>query len=285
MTIVPQLVPQCDGVVLELGPGLGNQLCRFDKSKVTRILGVECNPYFIPDCQKQIEEQGLEDKYELITSSIQDSDVLERYGIEAGSLDTVLSIQVLCSVPNPTAVVKELYRLLKPGGKLIFWEHHRSSDWITAAAQYFWNPFWWPFVGGCNLTRDTRAVIAAAGEWENYDSIEGDEKPWSMMPRPAVAHFLSIADDPFSRDERTGDLLLGSNQPSGWYCLHFADENQILRNEFNDACIINVDSEFQCLDPTPGEMIYAVSKSGLAGGRNLQLAAKGLASTCDGIHE
>ncbi len=32
------------------------------------------------------------------------------------------------------------------------------------------------------MTRNTREILAAAGKWENYDSIEGDEQPWSMLP-------------------------------------------------------------------------------------------------------
>ncbi|KAH6611481.1 phospholipase carboxylesterase family protein [Trichoderma cornu-damae] len=182
-TVVPTLVPQCSGVVLELGPGLGNQLCRFDKSKISRIVGVEVNPHFAPDCRQQILKHGLEDVYELVVSGVQESDVLEKHGVVAESLDTVLSIQVLCSVPDADAMAKEIYRLLKPGGRLIFWEHHRNSDWLTAAVQYFWNPIWRPLIGGCSMTRNMRAVLAGAGEWENYDGIEGDEQRWSMLPR------------------------------------------------------------------------------------------------------
>jgi len=134
-TPVPQLVPQASGLVLELGPGMGNQLRRFDKSKVTRVVGVESNAHFAPDILLQVKEQGLEDVYELLTYSVDDRSALERHGIVAESLDTVLSIQVLCSVPDPEPTLKELYRLLKPGGKLIFWEHHRSSDWVTVVMQ------------------------------------------------------------------------------------------------------------------------------------------------------
>lgn len=134
-TKVPELVHAASGMVLELGPGLGNQLCRFDKTAVTRIVGIENNESMAPDVDRQIKEHGLDAIYELIISGVEDSTALERHGIVADSVDTVVSIQVLCSVPDPAAIAKELYQLLKPGGKFIFWEHHCSSDWLTAAVQ------------------------------------------------------------------------------------------------------------------------------------------------------
>ncbi|KAK0613278.1 methyltransferase type 11 [Immersiella caudata] len=182
-TTIPKLVPQCTGTVLELGPGTGNQLCRFDKSKVTRIVGVESNPHFVPEIQAQIEENHLSEIYDLVIASCDDVAALERVGIVPGSVDTVLSIQVLCSVPDPKATMRMLYGLLKPGGKFIFWEHHRNSDWVTRVMQHFWNPMWRPLVGGCSLTRDMKEVVLSAGEWVDGGKIEGDEQVWSMLPR------------------------------------------------------------------------------------------------------
>lgn len=124
-------MPQCEGVVLELGPGMGNQIALYDADKITRVIGVECNPHFCPDIEAQAEKFGLGDKYKLVTCGAEESDVLERNGIGANSVDTVLSIQVLCSVPDEKAMAKEIYRVLKPGGKFVFWEHHVSPDWIT----------------------------------------------------------------------------------------------------------------------------------------------------------
>ena len=50
-------------------------------------------------------------------------------------MDTVLSIQVLCAVEDMKSVAKEVYNLLKPGGKFIFWEHGRNKDSFTAFVQ------------------------------------------------------------------------------------------------------------------------------------------------------
>jgi len=82
-----------------------------------------------------VKKNGLGDKYKLIVSGIEDSDVLREEGITEGSLDTVLCIQVLCAVKDPKAVMKEVWKLLKPGGKFIFWEHGWSRSYLTVAEQ------------------------------------------------------------------------------------------------------------------------------------------------------
>lgn len=119
------------------------------------------------------------------------------------------------------------------------------------------------------------------------------------------------------QEKLTGDLFLVSRHPNGWYCLDLADKEQILYDRFRNACTINLDGAFQCLDPTPGltkyglvrdgglvllavdggtdykacplgnggpcEMVYGVSKSGLSGCRTLRLAAEGLLGACGGL--
>ena len=77
----------------------------------------------------------MRDKYRIIVSGVEDSDVLREYGITEGSVDTVLCIQVLCAVKDPKTVMKEVWKLLKPGGKFIFWEHGWSRDHLTTVAQ------------------------------------------------------------------------------------------------------------------------------------------------------
>lgn len=71
----------------------------------------------------------------MIVCGVEDSDVLREEGITEGSLDAVLCIQVLCAVKDPKSVMKEVWKLLKPGGKFIFWEHGCSRDRLTTVAQ------------------------------------------------------------------------------------------------------------------------------------------------------
>lgn len=135
LTVIPKLLSHASGIILELGPAIGNQLPRFDNSSVEHIYGIETNTFFIPDLEAKIDESGLRGKYTCIACGAEDTDVLERHGVTDGSLDTIVSIQVLCSVAQPEAVTKALYKLLKPGGRLIFWEHHHSHDPVTKVIQ------------------------------------------------------------------------------------------------------------------------------------------------------
>ncbi|KAJ6124307.1 hypothetical protein N7471_011624 [Penicillium samsonianum] len=181
-TIVPSLVQAATGVVLELGPGPGNQIHRYDTSVVKHIYGIEPNPHFKDAIDAKLDKHGLRDRYKLIVCGVEDSDVLREEGITEGSLDTVLCIQVLCAVNDPRNVMKEVWKLLKPGGKFIFWEHGWSRDRLTTVAQACCNPAWSTFVG-CHLNRNVLTDILNSGEWENPQEIEEPEEPFSLMPR------------------------------------------------------------------------------------------------------
>ncbi|KAI1759460.1 S-adenosyl-L-methionine-dependent methyltransferase [Hypoxylon sp. FL1150] len=181
---VPKLVASAEGTILELGPGLGNQIPVFDRAKVGHIYGIEINGSFVPDLQAQVAECGLDGKYTVVHCGVEDADVLEEHGIKPGTIDSIVSIQVFCSASQPDAVAKEMYRLLKPGGKLIFWEHHKCQDFVTWIFQTLWN-ISWSFLVGCEINRDIISMLKSAGTWENVDSIETNEqnRPWGLMPR------------------------------------------------------------------------------------------------------
>jgi 2-polyprenyl-3-methyl-5-hydroxy-6-metoxy-1,4-benzoquinol methylase len=108
---------------------------RFNYANITHIYGIEPNTHFANDINAKIEMHGLQDKYHLIVAGIEDSDILREAGITEGSLDTVLCIQVLCAVKDPRSVMREVWKLLKPGGQFIFWEHGRSRNLLTNLTQ------------------------------------------------------------------------------------------------------------------------------------------------------
>ena len=132
---VPSLVHEAYGTVLELGPGTGQQLGRLNPSRITRIYGIEPNIALHPELRARIGKAGLENIYSVVPCGIEDIAELKKYGIESESIDTVLSIKVLCSVPEPERMTRDLYRLLKPGGQLLLSEHVRSKNTLSRLIQ------------------------------------------------------------------------------------------------------------------------------------------------------
>jgi SAM-dependent methyltransferase len=148
----------------------------------------------------KVRKADLGDKYNFIACGVEDSELLRGEGVTEGSLDTVLSIQVLCAVGNVESVMREVWKLLKPGGSFVFWEHVKNKDTVTAVTQgtyyllYYGryeganmriaclNPAWSALVGCC-INRDIKAAILAAGEWENPGDIEVTDEPYSVLPR------------------------------------------------------------------------------------------------------
>ena len=193
-------------MVLEVGPGVGSQLDRFDKLKIDHIYGVELNPAFVSPLLAEVDAAKLQGKYTVILGAVEDERLLAEHGLKAGSVDSIVCIGTLCSVSNPEQTMRWIYKLLKPGGVFIFWEHRRSQDLLTRLVQGttlpamfapihysmliclgFWNPLWQYFMGGCTLTRSLGDVIRNAGEWDPQGSeTEVQKSPaseWTIMPR------------------------------------------------------------------------------------------------------
>jgi SAM-dependent methyltransferase len=78
-----------------------------------------------------------------------------------GEFDTVVSTLVLCTVPDQTAALREIRRVLRPGGRLLFMEHIRSESPRWARWQDRLNPPWRAFAEGCNCNRATLDMIDA----------------------------------------------------------------------------------------------------------------------------
>ena len=137
-TDLPDLVGQAYGTVLEVGPGSGNQLPRYSLAKIDRIYGIEPNLDLRDALWETVEKNGLQNIYTIVPCGLQDLRKLSFYGyhdIVPGTIDTVTCFQVLCSVPKPAEMAQELYRLLKPGGQMIIYEHIKSEDYLTRLVQ------------------------------------------------------------------------------------------------------------------------------------------------------
>lgn len=79
------------------------------------------------------------------------------------SVDSAVSTWTLCTIPDVDAALREVRRILRPGCRFVFLEHGLSDDPKIARRQHRFNPIQNRIAGGCNIDRDPRALVAAAG--------------------------------------------------------------------------------------------------------------------------
>jgi len=178
-----QVISHASGNILEVGPGAGHTIAYYNPEKVTKIVGIEPYSPLHPLIQAAVQRAKLQDKYDLACSSIEDTSVLAEHGVLPGTMDTIVCVQVLCSIPNPRQVIAEMYKLLKPGGQIVVFEHVRSNDNITSRLQSIWTHGGWNALTGCNLDRPSGEWLREIGEWASVDLQTGpNETKYDIIP-------------------------------------------------------------------------------------------------------
>jgi ubiquinone/menaquinone biosynthesis C-methylase UbiE len=149
------VVPLAQGRVLEVGIGTGLNMRYYDKTRVTRITGLDPALQLHPLARERIAQSGLD--VDLVGLSA------EQIPLPDASFDTVLITYTLCTIPDPVAALKEMRRVLAPHGRLLFCEHGRAPDASVQRWQDRLQPLWGPLAGGCHLGRDIPALLLQAG--------------------------------------------------------------------------------------------------------------------------
>ena len=157
-----KVIPQASGRVLEVGIGTGLNMPFYDRARVRNIVGVEPSLRMHRLALKRIRDAGID--VELVGLSA------EALPIADASFDTVVSTYTLCTIPDPVAALKEMRRVLVPGGKLMFSEHGRAPDARVAKWQTRLQPTWSKLAGGCMLDRDIPALLVQAGFRPDFES-------------------------------------------------------------------------------------------------------------------
>ncbi|WP_239125059.1 class I SAM-dependent methyltransferase [Leptolyngbya sp. CCY15150] len=149
------LLGRLQGRVLEIGPGAGTNLAYF--SPDIHWIGVEPNLFTHPYLRQGAERHGLKD-IELYGQQA------EQLPVEDGTLDAVVSTYVLCSVTDIDTTLKDIQRVLKPGGKFVFMEHVAATDGTcTRTVQDGITPIWKTVFDHCHPNRETWINLEKAG--------------------------------------------------------------------------------------------------------------------------
>lgn len=116
------------GTVLEVGPGTGMWVSLFADPQltITKIYGVEPNQDVHYELKQRVIAAGLGDRYEIVPWGIEELAMLG--DIAPGSLDCIVSVLCLCSIPEPEKNIRELFQYLKPGGTWFVYEHVRCES-------------------------------------------------------------------------------------------------------------------------------------------------------------
>jgi ubiquinone/menaquinone biosynthesis C-methylase UbiE len=167
-------VTRAEGDVLEIGIGSGLNLPHYGAG-VTSITGLD------PSAELGEKARERAERLEVPVALLQVSG--EAIPADAGRFDTLVCTWTLCSIPNVYAALREMRRVLRPGGKLYFIEHGRAPEAGVEKWQRRIEPLWKKIGGGCHLTRRADELIRDAG-------FEIAELESGYQPGPKFAAFM-----------------------------------------------------------------------------------------------
>lgn len=141
------------GAVLEIGVGVGSNWEYLPEG--IDYTGIEPDEFMLRRARGHAASAGRE-------LALEPYDV-QSLPFEDGRFDTVITTLTFCSVADPARGLREVHRVLKPGGQFRFGEHVRSENRAYALVQRTISPLMRRVAGGCEHDRDTIAAVRAAG--------------------------------------------------------------------------------------------------------------------------
>lgn len=148
-------IPHARGDVLEVGIGSGLNL-PFYSAEVSRVYGVDPSAELRKLARKRMAGQAV--SVEFLAQSAEETLPLPDH-----SVDTVVVTWTLCSIADPAGALRQMRRVLKASGRLIFVEHGRAPDFRVAEWQDRLTPVWKQIGGGCHLNREIDRLLAEGG--------------------------------------------------------------------------------------------------------------------------
>ena len=166
-----KVVPLVEGKVLEIGIGSGLNLPFYDKSRIDELWGLDPSEELSDMAKKVADSENIEVNF--ISSGAEEIPLPDKY------FDSVLITYTMCTIPEVARANREIKRVLKTGGKLIFCEHGEAPDENIRKWQKRINPFWGKLAGGCNIDRKIPTLIQNSG----FEIVELEEMYLPKTPK------------------------------------------------------------------------------------------------------
>jgi ubiquinone/menaquinone biosynthesis C-methylase UbiE len=191
-----ELLGQARGFTVDIGSGTGLNLPHYPDQLDDLVLA-EPDAAMRARLRKRVDRSRLQ-------ARIVDAPA-ERLPFADQSVDTVVSTFVLCTVSAPDVALREIRRVLRPDGQLLFIEHVRSESPNLARWQDRLDKPWRRFAQGCRCNRATAELIAASG----FEFAERHGAPWPAMPpivRPLVIGSAQLRSSDMARNRSVAGL-------------------------------------------------------------------------------
>jgi ubiquinone/menaquinone biosynthesis C-methylase UbiE len=175
-----ELLAHASGDILEIGFGTGLNLPYYAK-EVHKLTAIDPNAGMYRRARSRIKQAGIEVDRRVLGS--------ERLPFEDGAFDCAVSTFTLCSIEEVAQALREVCRVLKPGGKFLFLEHGLSPEPSVQQWQHRLNWLQMRLAGGCHLDRDMKALVAA----QPFASVEVEEFYLERTPRTHGYMYRGVA--------------------------------------------------------------------------------------------
>lgn len=175
-----KLVPLARGRVLEVGIGSGLNLPFYDPARIAGVWGLEPSRELTKMASDAAEGAPFDVEFLLAEAG--------EIPLDTDSFDTVVLTYTLRTIPDTESALREIARVLKPRGELLFCEHGVAPDAEVRRWQDGLNPIWRRVGGGCHLNRDIPGLIRHGGF-----EITGMEAMYIPGWRPASFNYWGSA--------------------------------------------------------------------------------------------